>query len=317
MNHKLYLTDHGIFRNNNKFYYSKTSKQVTDKTELNRLNSLKVPPAWNNLWFASNKNCHIQAHGIDVSGKKQYILSEKWVNSKRCEKFNRLKMFIKDINAFKNKIKIHQQEINGSITKSFLIKFLFNLLLTTHIRVGNEIYATTNKTYGLTTLQQRHLIFKNGKYYFSFVGKSKISQEILIPDEYQVLIKKFINNKPKSLLFYYYSGSTIKNISSEELNIFLKENMGKEYTCKDFRTYSANVLFIKEFLKSTGNTTGNTRNYKKIVLGCIDKSAEYLGHTRTICKKSYISNNIIDYCLESFPEASKESFSGLLSRVSS
>jgi DNA topoisomerase-1 len=165
-------------------------------------------------------------------------------------------------------------------------------------------------------------LIKNGVYYLSFVGKSKIHHEIEISNDYSHFIKKYIiPNKPNYPLFYYYSESlqdpsstnkTMKNINSEELNNYLKEHMGNDYTCKDFRTYSANILFIKDFLKRSKSYVGNV---KKLVLKCIDNSAKQLGHSRSICRKSYISDHLLDYCLESFSEASGSCFSVLVSKI--
>ena len=115
-------------------------------------------------------------------------------------------------------------------------------------------------------------------------------------------------NKP---LFWYSDKGKKGTIDSEELNVFLKEHMGQEYTCKDFRTYSANILFIKAFLK---NAKGNSFQPKKIVLMSVDESAKLLGHTRNISRKSYISEKLIDHCIDSFESAANESINTLLSK---
>jgi len=305
MDHKKYLSDPGIFKKGNKFYYNKNKKEVTDLLNLNRLTKFRVPPAWKNVWYASSKKCHIQVYGIDSAGKKQYILSEDWVNNSKYNKFNRMKCFIKDLNSFKRKIKM-----DNTLTRSNIIHLLFNLLIDTHIRVGNEIYADQNKTYGLTTLRQKHLIKSNGNYYFSFVGKSKIKHDIEIPNVYNTIINKLVTSNKNKPLFYY---DNFKIISSEELNEYLKDNMGKDYTCKDFRTYSANILFIKAFLK---NCKSGLAPVKKTILKSIDDSAELLGHTRTISRKSYISNNLIDYCTDNYSDAVRSTLSELLTKAS-
>jgi len=308
MDHKIYLKDKGISKNANHFYFNKNGKRVTDPKILERLTKFKVPPAWHSVWYASNKDCHIQIHGIDSSGKKQYILSEEWINNSKYSKYNRMKSFIKNINNFKKKINLNNFKHNCE----FIIKLLFNLLIDTHIRVGNEKYAENNKTYGLTTLRQKHLKFSSGKYFFSFTGKSKIEHNIQVPSEYNTYLKRLnvmSDNKP---LFWYPDNGKIKEINSEQLNDFLKENMGKEYTCKDFRTYSANVLFIKAFLKNSKKE----KCPKKIILESIDSSAKELGHSRNISRKSYISTNLLDYCLDSFNSCSLLNSSVLLSKIS-
>ena len=304
MDHKLYLKDPGIFKNKN-FYYT-SGKLVTDSVTLKRLNKLKPPPAWTSVWYASNKDCHIQVYGTDTSGKKQYILSENYINESRSEKYKNMKNFTRNLESFKRKIKLKNEIIN----RENLIYLLFNLLIDTHIRVGNEIYAETNKTYGLTTLRQKHLKFENGSFNFTFIGKSKIKHTILVPPEYNNFMQK-LQLSHKNKLLFWYRDPEMKYITSDDLNNFLKDNMGKDYTCKDFRTYSANVLFIKYFLK---NSKGKF-NVKKIILKSIDETAYQLGHTRSISRKSYISNNLIDYCLDSFESAASCSAKELLCKV--
>ena len=307
MNHELYLSDNGIYKKNDIFFYNKTKEQVLDVKILERISKIRVPPAWTSVWYASNKKCHIQVHGIDTSNKKQYILSDEWIKSSSAEKFNRMKSF--NIGSFKRLIKLKGLPTQN-FSKELLIKLLFNLLIDIHIRVGNEIYAEQNGSYGLTTLRQKHLKFKENIFTLNFVGKSNIKHNIVIPSNYnpyfqQLRLKIDSNSKP---LFYY---DNFKTISSEELNNYLKENMGKDYTCKDFRTYSANILFIKEFLKLKKQK--NKHNIKKMVLKSIDESAKRLGHTRNICRKSYISCNLLNYCLDN--ESKEFTVSELLSKV--
>ena len=296
-----YLKDSGLFKRGDKFFYNKTKKEA--KGLVDHLSKIRVPPAWTNVWYASNKKSHIQVHGTDISGKKQYILSEEWINNSKYEKYDRMKRFIRHLSRFKKKI-ILPKRVNV-LTKEILINLLFNLLIDTHIRVGNEIYAEQNNTYGLTTLNQKHLKY-DSCYILNFVGKSKIKHSVKLPEKYNIFMEKLIlPNKNKPL--FHYNGQTI---NSEELNNYLKEHMGKEYTCKDFRTYSANILFIKSFLKNCKHGKP-----KHVILKSIDESAQLLGHTRNISKKSYISNNLLDYCTNSFEEASSSSSSSLLTKT--
>jgi DNA topoisomerase-1 len=307
MNHSIYLKDPGIYKKLNVFYNHSDNKRVTDQSTLIRLEKFRVPPAWEKVWYSSNKKCHVQVHGIDQSGKKQYILSEEWVKNARYEKYNRMKSFMKDLVNFKKKIKLSNLETSYEN----ILKLLFNLLIDTHIRVGNEKYVGSNGTYGLTTLRQKHFVGDS----FVFTGKSGVCHTISVSDEYLPFLRKLkltssgSGNKP--LFWYLGDGTAVKTISSEELNEYLKKQMGKDYTCKDFRTYSANVLFIKAFLKNSKLLN----SVKKIILKSIDDSAKELGHSRNISRKSYISNNLLDYCVDSFESAVRESPSSLLSRA--
>jgi len=307
MDHSLFLKDKGIYLSGNNYYYHSDKSKVTNTHEIVRLKSIKVPPSWNSIWYASNKKCHIQAYGIDSSGKKQYILNINWINSKKCEKFSRMKLFNKKIIHFKKLI----NRFTLDLTKENIIKVLLSLMLDTHIRVGNEIYSKNNKTYGLTTLLKKHLKV-NDYYSFEFVGKSGIKHNIKINTRYNQILSLLLKNRnPQDNLFYYHQDNSKININSDDLNDYIKSNLGKEFTCKDFRTYSANILFIETFLK---NSKGND-NIKKIIQKSIEEAALKLGHSKGISKKSYISDSLINYCLDSFDSAVKLSPLELFDKV--
>ncbi len=314
MDPKKYLRDPGIIKRGNNYHYIKDNKQVTDCKTLERLNKYRVPPAWKSVWYASSKDSHIQVYGFDGGGKKQYILSENWINNAKYEKYLRMKRFIRDLGHFKKKIALPKNNV-GSINKDQLIKLLFNLLIDTHIRVGNECYAEKNGTYGLTTMRQKHVKYSNGKYLFDFVGKSGIKHSVEVPSEWNSYIKRLIIPGSNNKLLFYYDSVPSNGIESEELNDYLRSNMGSDYTCKDFRTYSANVLFIKAFLKNSKVPQKNVKSIKKTILKSISESADQLGHTRSISKKSYISDSLLDYCSDFFSEASGKSVSELLCKV--
>ncbi len=301
------MNDQGIYKKNNTFYYIKSKERVTDSSTIHRLQSIRVPPAWINVWYASSKKSHIQVYGTDSSGKKQYILSSEWITRSTTLKYLRMKRFMQNLPTFKKKIVLPQRIT--TIDKTMIIHLMFHLLMETHIRVGNEIYAEQNKTYGLTTLRQKH-IHKNGEnFYLKFIGKSGIKHSLLVPSDYNTIFSKLKGpSEHKNKPFFIFNG---QRIHSDELNNYLKEHMGKEYTCKDFRTYSANILFIKSFLKKCKQS----QNPKKVILESIDESARLLGHTRNISKKSYISSQLLDYCLNSFDSASGSSSVSLLSKV--
>ena len=303
MNHSLYISDPGISKRGNSFYYNSDGTSVRNKDTLDRIRNIRVPPAWEKVWYSSNPKCHVQVHGTDSGGKKQYILSDSWIRSSKCKKYNRMKLFIRNIESFKKKIKIEKWDFS----KKNIICLLFQLLIHTHIRVGNEKYAEKNSTYGLTTLRQKH--FQTNE--FRFTGKSGIEHTIRVPGHLIEYIHKLKLPGKNDPLFWYSLDRKKQVINSEELNVFLKENMGEEYTCKDFRTYSANILFIKAFLKNAKKGL----NSKKTVLTSIDESAKLLGHTRCVSRKSYISENLINYCIDSFESASTDSERSLFSKI--
>lgn len=285
MNDKVYLTDPGVFKKDNVFYYHKDNKQVHNKIILKRLSQFVVPPAWISVWYATRVDSHIQVYGIDKAGKKQYILSDDWISQQNNNKYSRLKDFIKKLPGFRKKITIHTFHND----RETLIKLLFNLLLDTHIRIGNEVYAEQNKTYGLTTLLRKHLHYTNEEgYSFSFVGKSGIKHNIHIPTSYNTFMKYIIESKTAGKhLFIDNEGY---NINSDMMNNYLRTHMGEKYSCKDFRTYSANIVFIKNFIKNYKKF-----NFKKSLRLSVECTAIQLGHSKIICKDSYISKNLLQY----------------------
>jgi len=291
--------NNGIYKQGSKFYYYTNNKLVTESSIIERLKQYRVPPAWTAVWYSANPKSHVQVHGVDQGGKKQYILSQDWITRSTNKKYSRLRCFIKDLVAFRRKIRLKQPfEINYSN----VICLVFNLLLATHIRVGNEKYVP--HSYGLTTFRQRH--FVNDQ--FIFIGKSGIQHTVDVPGVYIPFLRSLKTTGGKNdVLFWYQRG---KAITSSDLNDYLKQHMGKQYTCKDFRTYSANILFIKAFLKNTKILPARQCIVKSIIY-----SAEHLGHSKNICRKSYISDTLIRYCTDSFDTACGESVESLLSRV--
>jgi DNA topoisomerase-1 len=291
-----YLNDNGIYQKKNKYYYHSSNRVVSNRSILDRIDSIYVPPAWTSVWYASSPKTHIQVHGVDESGKKQYILSEAHIEKSKTEKYKRMKNFIKDLDRFKRVIRLSECGDTAS-TKTDTMHLLFWLLMETHIRVGNEMYVP--ESYGLTTMRQKHLKSESGHFSFEFVGKSKIIHTVAIPKRFNQYMSKLILNKPNHHVFWYLDGTKRVPISSDELNEYLKQHMGSDYTCKDFRTYSANVLFIKAFLKNECQHS----NPKRFVLKCIDESADQLGHSRSISRKSYISGNLLTFCIDRFDQA--------------
>jgi DNA topoisomerase-1 len=299
-----YLKDKGIYRDKNKYYYHRSKGVVSDAATLERVDNIYVPPAWKSVWYASSPRSHIQCHGIDESGKKQYILSEAHIQKSKTEKYKRMKQFMNDLSRFKRHIRLNE----FVSTKEHVLHLLFWLLMETHIRVGNEMYVP--ESYGLTTMRQHHLKQRGETFTFDFVGKSGVIHKVPIPKRFnQHMSQLQRRTEPNTHLFWYRSNGSRKSISSDELNEYLKQHMGEKYTCKDFRTYSANVLFIKAFLKNSPQSGGSP---KRFILQCIDESADQLGHSRSISRKSYISGNLLEHCTEHFETAKRSTLESLI-----
>jgi len=252
---------------NGHFSYTNKNGQITNQNEIDRINKLRIPPAWTNVVINSDKNHDLLATGIDKSGKTQYIYNQKFIEENANRKFIRLGIFI----TVKNKITNFINSNKDYSSKNFIPALLFEILFITSIRIGNDIY----NTYGLSNLEKRHIVFKSDGVYLKFVGKKSIKQSIHIPTKHSRVISAlhFLYNKRSTRIF--------GQITPVYLNNTLRDITGEDITCKDFRTYGANRLFITNVQKGIP------------VAEAIKIVAKELGNGSDICKKSYIIPELI------------------------
>jgi len=269
-----------------------------------RIKKLHIPPAWKNVKVSKDPTDHIQVTGIDNKGRTQYIYHPLFNMLSSCEKFNRLKLFCKKIPLLIDFInKTTRKESKESI--NYTICLLFRLLLKTYIRVGNECY----NTYGLTTLQKRHVNIKGNLIHFNFIGKKNVEHNIIINDkliaeDLSRILKKLKNN----------SSPLFPDVNSTLLNNSLKKVLGdNSFCCKDFRTYASNKLFIEELCSNNDKLCSNNDklcsnndklcsnnglNNKEIIRKSYKKVAEDLGHTASTSRKSYVFPEIENKFIE-------------------
>lgn len=296
MNIKQHLTDPGILRTGSKqrrvYQYKNTKRRVSAST-LARIESIRIPPQWTNVWIASSARSHIQATGYDAAGRKQYLYSEKWKQSKSHEKYIRMRTVLQYMPTFKAKLRQFLRE--KELTKNKVIAAMFELMLKTGIRAGNEIYATEHGTYGLATLKQKHISGKT----LQFTGKSGVEHTITLNQlsrpARRVLVQLQRGKKNDDLFPY----------TAADMNKFLKVHTDGRFTCKDLRTVLCNGQFITSFMRRARKVKGEVSapDVKKIVLEAIDDSAARLGNTRAVCRSSYINPELIDFCLHDFTRA--------------
>ncbi len=261
---RTFIRMHG---NTKVFKYRNGIKKCTQE-EMTRIKKLCIPPNWDNVKIANSPISYLQATGND-SKKVQYIYHPMWIFLTKSEKYRRMGLFSKKINAFCKKIK-------GSVEP---INIMFMILQKTHIRVGNDCYAKDNGTYGLASLEKRHIKINKNNINLSFIGKKGVSQSITFKDN---TCLTFLKNKLKTIT----SKDRVFNISPSVLNKYLQDNIGDIFTCKDFRTYASNMLFLKLLCKlELPNTQKEIKNNLKTTY---DSVAKQLGHTKEISKKSYV-----------------------------
>lgn len=242
---------------------------ITNKTKLT------IPKHWTNVQIF-DKNSHVLAKGISIeTGKIQYIYNPEFTDKQNRAKFDRMILFSKKIDSLHNAIKNIKQDINS---QNFIISLIIRIIYKTFMRIGNEQYDT----YGITTLEKRHIFFKDDKIIFDFVGKKNVHHIIELKDPfiYKYLYKIVSIKKPNDRIF--------DPVTSEDVNQFIKKYMGQQFSSKDFRTYASNRLFI-EMLRQCDHKNLDTDIRKAITF-----VANELGHTKNTSKKSYIMNSLID-----------------------
>lgn len=272
-------------------YYGPNGKKITDLNILDRIQSLGIPPAYTKVWICPEKNGHIQAIGRDSKNRKQYIYHPLWIKMREDEKFKSLLAFGSSLPLLRKKI---NEEINKppSLNKTQIICAILFLVDNFSLRIGNNIYAKTNQTYGVTTLRKKHIQYKKDSVSFKFLGKNKHLWSFEV-DEYNVVqILKRCGDIPGYDIFKYYNEKKeIEVLTSQDVNEYLYSVTQHHFTAKDFRTWIATREFFSRVLKQLKIKKLHMKSIKKSLL----EVSNLLGHTPTICKSSYIHPQIWEW----------------------
>lgn len=275
-------------------YYYIRNNQLVSKKDLIRIKNLKIPPAWNNVWISSDPNTAIQAIGYDSKGRKQYRYHQKHIEEASKKKFLRMFHFIKSIPKLEKAMKEHENL--GPYTKERVIVSMLTIIRELHMRIGKEVYARKNKSYGVASLRKIHMKFDGDVIKFRFKGKSRkrLFYSLYNP-KLKEHLKLLLKLEGPRLFQYIDENNKVKPITDVDLNRYIQTYLGKQFIIKDFRTYSSNYFFVKSLLNETKKRIpNNKKNIKKNILKAINKTSYYLRHSKAISKKSYILNFIIE-----------------------
>jgi len=276
-------------------YLDAKGEPVTDENTLARIKRLVIPPAWTEVWICPQTNGHLQATGRDARGRKQYRYHAKWREARDEVKYERMLKFGNALPAIRAEVD-RALKLPGLPREKVLATIVY-LLEATMMRVGNEEYARTNKSFGLTTLRNRHAKVDGSDVEFSFRGKSGVYHKVKVHDRRLARIVARSRDLPGQELFQYVDedGAT-HSIDSSDVNDYLRTITGEEYTAKDFRTWSGTVLAalaLQEFEKFDSEAQA-----KKNIVRAIESVAEKLGNTPSICRKCYVHPAVLDAYLE-------------------
>jgi DNA topoisomerase-1 len=264
---------------------------VGDEATLARISALAIPPAWTDVWICARANGHIQATGRDARGRKQYRYHARWRAVRDEAKYGRMIGFGQALPAIR--ARCNEDLARPGLPREKVLATVVRLLETTLIRVGNEEYAKANKSFGLTTMRDNHVDIDGAAVKFSFRGKSGKRHEVGVRDRRLARVVRRCQELPGQDLFQYVDDDgQPQAIGSSDVNAYLREISGQDFTAKDFRTWAGTVLAalaLQEFEEFDSDAQA-----KRNVVRAIESVSERLGNTPSICRKCYVHPAVID-----------------------
>lgn len=276
-------------------YLAPDGRPIRDPKTLQRIKSLAIPPAWTEVWICPSPNGHIQATGRDDRGRKQYRYHPRWHEVRDETKYDRMMVFARALPEIRQKIDADLRR--PGLPRERVLAAVVRLLESTLIRVGNEEYARQNQSYGLTTLQDEHVEVEGSSIHFHFRGKSGKELEVDLRDRRLAKIVQRCQALPGQELFRYLDGDgEPRTISSCDVNAYLREISGQDFTAKDFRTWAGTLLAFL-LLRDLPDPETQTQA-KKDVVEVVKQVAERLGNTPAVCRKCYIHPAVLNAYLD-------------------
>jgi DNA topoisomerase-1 len=272
-------------------YVDAAGKPLHDKQTLARIKSLVIPPAWTDVWICPIPNGHLQATGRDARGRKQSRYHPRWRQLRDETKYEHMVSFGKALPRIRERVE-HDLALSG-LPRPKILATIVRLMETTYIRVGNQEYARQNKSYGLTTMRGKHVEVHGSAITFTFPGKSGVHHEIDLEDRRLAKIVRRCQDLPGYELFQYLDADGERHtVDSSDVNDYLREMTGQDFTAKDFRTWAGTVLTCAE-LQALEAFESETQA-KKNMVQAIKVVSSLLGNTPSVCRKCYVHPAVLD-----------------------
>lgn len=276
-------------------YVGRGGKRVRDAKTLSRIKSLVIPPAWKDVWICVDPKGHLQAIGRDARGRKQYRYHPRWREARDDSKYHKLIDFAQALPKIRRAVRRDLKK--HGLTREKVLAAVIAIMEKTLIRVGNDEYATKNDSYGLTTLNDKHAKVNGRKVRFEFRGKSGVAHEIDLDDQKLAEIVRKCQDLPGEELFQYLDDkNAVRDVTSTDVNAYLRQISHGDFTAKDFRTWAGTVLAARALRKF--ESFDSKTQAKKNVVQAIERVAKRLGNTRAVCRKCYIHPIILNSYLD-------------------
>ncbi|MNO77496.1 Eukaryotic DNA topoisomerase I, catalytic core [compost metagenome] len=274
-------------------YFEPSGQRIVDPEEIQRINALAVPPAYTDVWICTDPRGHLQATGRDARGRKQYRYHPRWREVRDSDKYSRLRDFGLALPKLRKQLEALLAAPGFSRDK--VMATVITLLDATLIRVGNAQYARDNRSYGLTTLRDRHVEVNGSAIQFQFRGKSGIEHQITVKDRRLARIVKRCQEIPGQDLFQYLDENGERHtITSADVNAYLQDLTGADFTAKDYRTWAGSALALSVLRELEWQPESQAKQH---VVAMVKDVARQLGNTPAVCRKCYIHPAV----LEGFP----------------
>jgi DNA topoisomerase-1 len=268
---------------------------ISDMETLARIRSLAIPPAWTGVWICPLPNGHIQATGRDARGRKQYRYHPRWRQTRDETKYGRMLIFSRALPHIR--ARVEADLLRKGLPREKVLAAIVRLLEATLFRVGNSEYTKSNKSFGLTTLRDRHAVIEGDEIRLSFRGKSGVRQEGRLQDGRLARIVKNCRDLPGYELFQYLDAEGNRHtVDSADVNEYLREASGDKITAKDFRTWAGTQLAAMALSQFAGLADAPTG--KTAIIRAVEQVAKHLGNTAAVCRKCYIHPAIFDGYLD-------------------
>lgn len=276
-------------------YRDGEGRVIRERPDLARIRALAIPPAWTDVWICPSAEGHIQATGRDERGRKQYRYHALWREKRDETKYARLVPFAHALPAIR--AQVDRDLDRPGLPRPKVLALVVRLLEASMIRVGNDEYARSNHSYGLTTMQDRHATISRGTIRFQFKGKSGVRHSIDLHDRRLAGIVKKCQDLPGQELFQYLDeDGGVRDVTSGDVNAYLREITGQDFTAKDFRTWAGTMLaalVLREFEQFDSETQA-----KKNVVRAIETVSSRLGNTPSVCRKCYVHPDVLGAYLD-------------------
>jgi len=272
-------------------YRSATGGRVA-KADLERIESLKIPPAWKDVAINPAANGRVQVVGKDAAGRWQYLYHLSHTRAQEARKFKRLTKFAQTLPVMRATVAKHLRQ--KDLGRERVLACILRILSTCFLRPGSQVYASENGSYGIATLRRKHVHVKGKTVEFDFPGKSGVQQQRKLEDQQVARVIRALIKEPGHNVFKYRNGDgQLTKVTGRQINSYIKEVMGEKFSAKDFRTWAGTLVCASALAREGLDEDENAKTIKKKIVAAVKETSEALGNTPAVCRSSYVSPEIL------------------------